>query len=247
MVSRTVYSARLAGHAANPWLVGVICGMASYIDAATIFSNGIALVIYQHSIGVTSDEIGVMSGALIFCTAIGALFGGRLGDRFGRRRVFLVTMILIMLGSALLTFSTAYSELLGGVILVGVATGADLPVSLAAIAEAASDKNRGAIIVLSNILWIAGIISAIAISAIVGGWGRLGGQVLYAQLGAVALVVLLLRFTIPESELWLESRDERRRGIETIRADKASFRDFRSAPYLQPFLALLAFYALTNL
>jgi len=204
-------------------------------------------VIYQHSIGVTPDQIGVMSGALIFCIAFGALFGGRLGDQFGRRRVFLVTMILIALGSALLTFGTEYPPLLTGVILVGLATGADLPVSLATIAEAATDKNRGAILVLSNILWVVGIISAIAIASVVGGWGRLGGQILYAQLGAVALVVVLLRFAIPESELWLESRDERRRGVETIRADKASLRDLLRAPYLQPFLALLAFYALTNL
>ena len=76
MVSTSASSARLAGHTPNPWLVGVVCGMASYIDAATVFSNGIALVIYQHSIGVTPDEIGVMSGALIFCIAIGALVGG---------------------------------------------------------------------------------------------------------------------------------------------------------------------------
>ena len=185
MVSPTASLPRLDGRAPNAWLVGVVCGMASYIDAAAIFSNGIALVIYQHSIGVTPDQIGVMSGALIFCIAFGALFGGRLGDQFGRRRVFLVTMILIALGSALLTFGTEYPPLLTGVILVGLATGADLPVSLATIAEAATDKNRGAILVLSNILWVVGIISAIAIASVVGGWGRLGGQILYAQLGAV--------------------------------------------------------------
>jgi inositol transporter-like SP family MFS transporter len=181
----------------------------------------------------------------MLCIAVGALFGGRLGDWFGRRYVFLVTMALIAVGSVLLTVGMAYPELLAGVILVGLATGADLPVSLATIAEAASDKNRGAMIVLSNILWIVGILSAIVLSAIAGGWGHLGGQLLFVQVGVVAMVVL--RLTIPESESWLQSRDERRRGIETIRADKASVRDLLRPPYLQPLLALLCFYALTNL
>ena len=231
----------------NPWLVGVVSGMASYIDAAAIVANGIALVIYQHSIGTTPDQIGIMSGALTFCIAIGALVGGNLGDRFGRRRVFLATMVLIVMGSALLTFTTAFPLLLTGVILVGLGTGADLPVSLATISEAAMDKNRGAILGLSNILWLVGIVMTIAISSIAGGWGHLGGQLLYGHVGVVALILLVGRLAIPESPSWLQARDERRRGTATIGAESTTFKDLVRGSYLKPFLALLFFYALTNL
>ncbi|HBY22045.1 MAG TPA: MFS transporter, partial [Propionibacteriaceae bacterium] len=37
--------------APNPWWVGLVCGMASYIDSAAIVGTGIALVIYQQTIG----------------------------------------------------------------------------------------------------------------------------------------------------------------------------------------------------
>ena len=57
-----------ARKAPNPWWVAVVCGMASYIDAATIVATGIALVIYQQTIGVTPTEIGIMSGSLTLCT-----------------------------------------------------------------------------------------------------------------------------------------------------------------------------------
>jgi len=221
--------------------------MASYIDAAAIVANGIALVIYQHSIGTTPDQIGVMSSALTLCIAIGALAGGRLGDRFGRRRVFLVTMVLIVIGSALLTFTTAFPLLLAGVILVGLGTGADLPVSLATISEAAVDKNRGAILGLSNILWLVGIVMTIAISSIAGGWGHLGGQLLYGHVGVVALILLFGRLAIPESPSWLQAREQRRRGTATVRAENAAFKDLVGGAYRKPFLALLFFYALTNL
>src|SRR6185436_1201435 len=107
---------------------------------------------------------------LTFCIAVGALVGGRLGDLLGRRRVFLVTMALIVAGSALLTFGATYPLLLAGTVLVGLGVGADLPVALATIGEAASDKNRGAILVFSNLLWGIGILSAIGIASVAGGW-----------------------------------------------------------------------------
>jgi MFS transporter, SP family, inositol transporter len=117
--------------------------MASYIDACAMVSSGIALVIYQHSIGITPDQIGILSGTLTFCIATGALLGGRLGDKYGRRSVFIITMAMIVVGAAMLTLMTSFYGLFIGTILVGLGTGADLPVSLAAIAEVATEKNRG--------------------------------------------------------------------------------------------------------
>jgi inositol transporter-like SP family MFS transporter len=231
----------------NPWYVGVVSGMASYIDSAAIVSNGTALVIYQKAIGITSADIGVLSGVLTLCIAIGAFLGGRLGDRLGRRRVFITTMAMIVLGSLMLTFGKVFAVLLAGTMFVGLATGADLPVSLATIAEAACDKNRGKIIGLSNLLWLVGISTTMGVSAVVGGWGQLGAQIMYLHVGIVAAVLLLLRWTIPESPMWLLARDEKRRGATTIRAQKSSFKDLLHGKYLWPFVALCFFYTLVNL
>lgn len=231
----------------NPWYIGMVSGMASYIDSAAIVSNGTALVVYQKTIGITTLEIGILSGLLTLSIAAGAFCGGRLGDRFGRRNVFILTMAMILIGSLALAFGQTFLFLLFGTLFVGLATGADLPVSLATISEAANDQNRGKIIGLSNLLWLVGIGATMGISAVVGDWGRIGAQIMYLHVGLVALLLLLLRWSIPESPLWLAARDELRRGVATVRAQKNSWRDLLEGKYLWPFLSLCAFYTFTNL
>ncbi len=233
--------------APNPWYVGVVSGMASYIDSAAIVSNGTALVIYQKTIGITALEIGILSGLLTLSIAAGAFCGGRLGDRIGRRNVFIITMAMILIGTLAMAFGLSFSFLVFGTLFVGLATGADLPVSLATISEAADDNNRGKIIGLSNLLWLVGIGATMGISAIVGDWGKIGAQIMYMHVGLVALVLLVLRWSIPESPLWLVARDELRRGVATVRAQKNGWRDLLDKKYLWPFISLCAFYTFTNL
>jgi len=221
--------------------------MASYIDAASIVTFGIAIVIYEDVFSLTPTEVGLASGVLTFGIAIGALLGGRLGDRFGRRPVFTVTMVLIIVAILGLVFAPTYPVILAAAGLLGLSTGADLPVSLSTISEAADDTNRGKLLGFSNILWACGILVSTVISVFVGNLGHLGGQLMFAHIGIVALVVMLARLSIPESETWIEAREERAHGIHTIRADRAGVTRLLRSPYAVPFLGLIGFYALVNL
>ncbi|WP_213815131.1 MFS transporter [Glaciihabitans sp. dw_435] len=229
------------------WYIATVSGMASYIDSASIISFGTAVVIYQTALGLTPAQVGIASGVLTFSIAIGAVVGGRLGDRYGRRPVFTVTMILIALGAVSAVLATAFPMLLVGAILIGVGTGADLPVSLATIAEAADDSNRGKFLGFSNLLWVAGIIAASIGAALVGNAGRIGGQILFAHIGLVAAIVLVARLRIPESATWLAARADRHAGVPTIRAQRAAPTRLLRRPYLVPVLALIGFYTLVNL
>lgn len=228
----------------HPWRVAIIAGLASYVDGAALTANGIALVIYQQTIGLSAGQVGLLTGVVTIGLALGALLGGRLGDVYGRRKVFLVTMALIVLGSIAPTFGTSFGILFAGLALLGFGVGADLPVSLATIAEAATDKNRGAMLVFSQVMWIAASLTVVIITSTTGGMGRTSGQLLYGLIAVVGLIGLLLRLSVPESPMWLQAREERRRGVHTIRADKAQLRDLFQPPFRRPFLMLMVFYAL---
>lgn len=231
----------------NPWWITIVCGMASFIDACAIIGSGIALVLYQHSIGITPDQIGNLSSALIVCIAVGAVVGGRLGDRYGRRSVFIVTMAMIVIGSAMLSLMSSFSGLFIGTILVGLGAGADLPVSLASIAEIATNENRGKLLGFSQIMWILGIESALVCSIIVGDFGRIGGQIMFGQIGVFALITMIMRMGIPESDRWKTAHSQRIAGAHTIQARRATIKDLLKGPFLKPFMVLLMFYSCTNL
>lgn len=228
----------------NPWLVGVVAGMASYIDAAAIVSFSIAIVIYQGILGLSGEQVGWASGALTLGIAVGALVGGKLGDRFGRRPVFSVTMGMIVVGALILFFTRDFSLLVVGTLLVGFGTGADLPVSLATISEAADDSNRGKILSVSQALWMVGILAAVFIGMTWGNAGELGAQIIFGHIAVVAAVVLVFRIPLPESPVWLAQKDLS--GAPAGSEEQHSLRDLFARAYLVPLVALIVFYSMVN-
>ncbi len=235
----------------NAWWVGFVCGMATSGDAAATTGVGIALVLFlappTGGPGLSGAEVGYLTAVLTAGVAAGSLLGGWAGDRFGRRRVFLVTMTLIVIGSATPFLGVSSAVLLPGIALIGLGVGADLPVALATISEAATDRNRGKILVFSNLLGGFGILLAVVIGILFGQAGPTGGHVMFGAFGVVGLLVLLMRATIPESASWLVARAERAHGTRTVRAQRGRIRDLGRPAYRRPFVTLLVYYTLASL
>lgn len=199
------------------------------------------------TIGLTPGQFGALTSVVIVGLAIGALVGGRLGDVFGRRKVFIVTMALIVVSTLAPMFSEDFWVIFVGLGVLGFAAGADLPVSLATIAEVANDRNRGAMLGFTHVLWAVGSLVILLVTTIVGGWGQLAVQILYGVVFVTGLVGLLLRLTVPESPLWLASRAERRAGVHTIRADTTRMADLFRPPLLRPLVILTLFYGFVSI
>lgn len=234
----------------NPWWVAVIAGMASFLDAGAIVATGTALVLYQDDFALAGADISRLSALLTVMIAIGAFVGGRLGDRFGRRRVFTVTMLLYIVGAAFLTVAIDPWMLYVGLILVGLAAGADLPVSLAMIAETAPADQRGRMVSFTHVLWVAGILVPTFMGIFVGNMGSTGARWLYGVLLVVAVIVLILRTRLPESSEWQHAHDVRTGAIAAAPSEhtqEASIRDLFRSKYLLPLIALGLFFAIGNI
>ena len=234
----------------HPWKTAVLAGMASYLDAGALVAAGIAVgALYAPALGLDAGSIGALLGLQTLMFAVGALFGGRLGDRFGRRRVFTLSMVAYALGAALLTVATGPAVLYVGVVVIGLAVGADLPVSLAMINEEAPEGKKGTMVAFSQLLWIVGVLVPIGLSIVVGGMGAFGGRILFGHLLVVSVIVLALRLTMRESAEWTAAR-ERTDADEAAHADTVHFSHvgqlFRM-PVLPAVIATALFYCFWNL
>jgi putative MFS transporter len=138
--------------------------------------------------------------------AIGASVGGLLADRFGRRQVFALT--LLVYGVA-----TGASALVGGLaallvlrFLVGLGLGAELPVASTYVSEFAPARIRGRLIVILEAFWAVGWTLAALIGYFVIPSSENGWRWAFA-LGAIpAVYALVVRWGLPESARWLERR-----------------------------------------
>lgn len=225
------------------WWTAGVAGMASYMDAGAIVTTGTALVLYREEFGFSGNEYGTLSALLTAMIAVGALIGGPMADRFGRRRVFTVTLMLYIVAAAILVFAPDTLWLFIGIFLLGFSSGADLPPSLAMIAESAPEGEEGKFVTLSHALWMIVIPIVNVIGIFAGDLGVEGARLMYAHLLIVAVVVLILRWRLPESDMWRN----RRAAADAGTIDKASLRVLFGRTYIWALIGVALFYGIQNI
>lgn len=167
--------------------------MASYLDAALIVSIGVNLAIYRDAYDMGVWMAGAISAIVTICIAVGSLVGGRLADVFGRRRLYNLDILCYALGAIIITLAPDDITLLVGVLLAGLAAGADLPTSLAVVSDAAPDHARGRLIAFTQVMWMLGIIVVVFVGFTLSDTGMLGARLITGHLAVAALVTWHLR------------------------------------------------------
>ena len=193
------------GHVtAQQWRWTILAGMASYLDAGSIVALGVGLALWQQYLHMSSTTVGLLTalGPNAIGAAIGALIGGRLGDLFGRKRIYQYDLLVYAFGILLIVFSVNLPMLLIGTFIVGVAVGADVPTSLALIGEFSPSGARGRLMGLSQVAWSLGPIVAFVLAFALSSYGVLGNRIVFAQLFVVAIVTWALRRGMVESAIW---------------------------------------------
>lgn len=189
---------------AQQWKWSALAGMASYLDAGSIVALAAGLALWQQYLGLSSTTLGLLAalGPNAFGAAIGALIGGRLGDLFGRKRIYQYDLLVYALGTLLIVFSFNLPMLFVGTFIVGVAVGADVPTSLALIGEFSPSKARGRLMGLSQVAWSLGPVVVYLLAFAFSSYGVLGNRLVFASLFVVAIVTWALRRGMVESAIW---------------------------------------------
>ncbi|MFG6491843.1 MFS transporter [Microbacterium sp. P03] len=138
--------------------------------------------------------------------AIGASLGGLLADRFGRRQVFAVTLLIYGLATGASALAGGLAMLLVFRFFVGLGLGAELPVASTYVSELAPARIRGRLIVILEAFWAIGWTAAALIGFLVIPGSDDGWRWAFALGALPALYALIVRWGLPESPRWLERR-----------------------------------------
>jgi inositol transporter-like SP family MFS transporter len=175
---------------------------------------------------------------------VGALVGGRLCDRFGRKKIYQYDMLFYAFGMLWLVFCVQPWMIVVGFILVGLAVGADIPASWSLIAEMAPAGERGKHSGVAQVLWYLGPVAVLGMFLVLAPLGILGARLVFAHLAVVALVLTLLRSRMKESTVWEDARAHHER---TTGEAQASIRGLFTSRHLKSMLFLVGMYGIWNL
>jgi MFS family permease len=174
----------------------------------------------------TSSAVTSLEGLVVLLNLIGYVIGALalspFSDRFGRREMLIVTLLITGIGSIFNALVTNYWEFALARFVTGIGVGADLAIVNSYINEVAPKNGRAKytsfLFVLAGIgtvmaVWV-GLILTTPATAFPNGLpfalantgtflATNGWRVMYAIGGVLALIGVLLRFGLPESTRWL--------------------------------------------
>ena len=164
-----------------------------------------------------SAELSWIASAGFVGMAVGASLGGLLADRLGRRQVFAITLLIFGIATGAAALSWSLGVLIVLRFIVGLGLGAELPVASTYMSEFAPPRIRGRIIVLLEAFWAVGWTVAALIGYFIVPLSDNGWRWALA-IGAVpAIYAVIVRFAMPESVRFLESRGRTAEAEATVR------------------------------
>lgn len=133
----------------------IVVSLTNYLDAGAIVAGASGLTLWQSYLGLTEGNLGWLNAisANCFGAAIGAIIGGFLADKYGRKTIYTYNMLIYMLGVAIIMFTVNFPMLLLGFLVTGISVGAGVPASWTYISENSEVGNRGRNIGISQFAW----------------------------------------------------------------------------------------------
>ena len=133
----------------------IAVSLTNYLDAGAIVAGASGLTLWKNYLGLTEMHLGWLNFISANClgAAVGAIIGGFLADKYGRKFIFTYNMLVYMLGVLTIMFSVNFPMLLTGFLITGISVGVGVPASWTYISESSEVNNRGRNICISQMSW----------------------------------------------------------------------------------------------
>lgn len=183
----------------------VLSSASMFLDGFDITVIGVALPTLTKQWDISPSVQGLVASSAVVGMLVGSLIAGRLTDLFGRRRMYLVTLICFIVFAGLTAVSMNVWELIAFRFLLGLGLGADYPVSSTLLAEFSPTKRRGRMMTTLVATWFLGSLFAYVMGIVFSPIGPSSWRWILLLGALLAIVVAILRSVIPESPRWLRA------------------------------------------
>ncbi|WP_350301306.1 MFS transporter [Peribacillus frigoritolerans] len=178
----------------------------TFIDGYIIGIIAVALSVMQSQFDMSLTIMGLIGMATLAGMFVGGIIGGYLTDIIGRKKMFLIDMLIMAIVSILQFFIEDPIQLIILRFILGVAIGADYPIAGALMAEFSPKKNRGSLLGGLNGLWYVGYASSYLVGFFLLSIGDTSWRWMLLSSAIPVIIMLVARLNMPESPLWLASK-----------------------------------------
>ncbi|MDQ0199378.1 sugar porter family MFS transporter [Neobacillus ginsengisoli] len=175
-----------------------------------VINGALPFMAKPDQLNLTPATEGLVTSSLLFGAALGSVFGGRLSDRFGRRKMILNLALLFFIAAIGCTLSPTAGVMIVFRFLLGLAVGAASVMVPAFLAEMSPVELRGRMVTQNELMIVSGQLLAFVFNAILGNTiGEGASHVWRYMLMIASLPAVVLWFgmmAVPESPRWLASK-----------------------------------------
>ena len=222
-------------------LTVAICFLIAVIEGMDIQAAGIAAAGIREYFALDSSQLGIFFSAGILGLLPGALLGGRIADRIGRKTVLIWSVAIFAIFTLCTVWVNSFNTLLVVRFLAGAGLGAAMPILITLASEAVSVEKRGRAVGLMYCGMPVGaaILSLVASTEFGSNWKNifyLGGLL-------PIIVIPMMVWLLPESKEYLKAKSELKTDTAQGNVSQGSFKDlFNSKNLLQTLFIWVSYF-----
>ena len=191
------------------WLIVVSLGATWILDGLEVTLAGAlgGILTRPETLGLTPARVGATATCYLAGAVLGALLFGYGTDRFGRKKLFFITVAVYLIGTALSAFSWNFWSYAFFRAVTGAGIGGEYAAINSAIDELIPARVRGRVdLIINGSYWVGAALGAAATLVLLDPrripiW--LGWRFAFGIGAALGLIVIFFRRWIPESPRWL--------------------------------------------
>jgi len=176
------------------------------LEVTMVASVGSRLTEKGAGLGLSVSQVGIAGAIYIIGACLGALFFGQMCDRFGRKKLFVITLAIYIVSTVVTAFSFAPWFFFAARFLTGAGIGGEYSAINSAIDELIPARARGRIdLMINGSYWLGSIIgSGFALFFLSAIFPKdLGWRLAFGVGAVIGLSVMFVRRKVPESPRWL--------------------------------------------